>query len=108
MKIKKEPRAFDVETFLHSAGVAKNIEVRNRKTLFCQGDPSENVMYLQKGDVKISVVSKTGKETRLATRTREAGCNRQENHQRIFRNRTQNTDSHRPCQLAAGRGADHR
>ena len=63
MKSTKESLTFDVEKFLHSAGVARNIvEVRQKGTLFSQGDPSQNVLYIQKGEVKISVVSKIGKE----------------------------------------------
>jgi CRP-like cAMP-binding protein len=54
---------FDVEVFLHSAGVARTMtEFSTKETLFSQGDPCNNIMYIQKGEVKISVVSKTGKE----------------------------------------------
>jgi CRP/FNR family transcriptional regulator, cyclic AMP receptor protein len=60
---KKKQGVFDAEAFLHSAGVARTmIEFGKRETLFSQGDPSKNIMYIQKGEVKISVVSKTGKE----------------------------------------------
>ena len=31
-------------------------------TIFSQGDPADSVMYIRKGTVKLSVVSKTGKE----------------------------------------------
>src|SRR5579872_1962904 len=55
--------AFDVELFLTSAGVARTMmEFDKKETLFSQGDPCNNIMYIQKGEVKISVVSKTGKE----------------------------------------------
>src|SRR5258707_271176 len=54
---------FDVELFLTSAGVARTmIEFEKKQTLFSQGDICKNIMYIQKGGVKISVVSKTGKE----------------------------------------------
>jgi CRP-like cAMP-binding protein len=60
---KKKPHPFDAEAFLTSAGVARSIvEYDKRQTLFCQGHPCKNIMYIQKGGVKISVVSKTGKE----------------------------------------------
>jgi CRP/FNR family cyclic AMP-dependent transcriptional regulator len=60
---KKKPAPFDTEAFLHSAGVARNIvEFGKKETLFTQGDPCKSIMYIQKGEVKISVVSKTGKE----------------------------------------------
>jgi CRP/FNR family transcriptional regulator, cyclic AMP receptor protein len=63
-KIKKpKPSTFDAEAFLNSAGVARTVrEFDKKETLFSQGDPSKNIMYIQKGGVKISVVSKTGKE----------------------------------------------
>ena len=60
---KKKPVTFDAEAFLNSAGVARTIMGFERKeTLFSQGEPCKNVMYIQKGRVSISVVSKTGKE----------------------------------------------
>ena len=59
----KKQGTFDTEAFLHSAGVARNIiEFGKSQTLFAQGDPCKNIMYIQKGGVKISVVSKGGKE----------------------------------------------
>jgi CRP/FNR family cyclic AMP-dependent transcriptional regulator len=60
---KKKSVTFDAEAFLNSAGVARTIMGFGRKeTLFSQGEPCKNVMYIQKGRVSISVVSKTGKE----------------------------------------------
>ena len=60
---KRKPTPFDTEAFLHSAGVARTIaEFEKKDALFSQGDPCKNIMYIQKGEVKISVVSKTGKE----------------------------------------------
>ena len=59
----KKPDNFDAEAFLHSAGVARTMAAFGKKAaLFSQGDPSRNIMYIQKGAVKISVVSGTGKE----------------------------------------------
>ena len=60
---KRKPRAFDVEAFLHTTGVARTaVEFEKRVTLFSQGDRCKTMMYIQKGTVKMSVVSKTGKE----------------------------------------------
>jgi CRP/FNR family cyclic AMP-dependent transcriptional regulator len=54
---------FNVEHFLNTAGVARTVvEFEKKQTLFSQGDLCKNIMYIQKGSVKISVVSKTGKE----------------------------------------------
>jgi len=38
------------------------MEYGKTERLFAQGDPCKNIMYIQKGGVKISVVSQTGKE----------------------------------------------
>ena len=60
---KRKPGAFDVESFLHSVGVARTMtEFDSKARLFAQGDPCKNIMYIQKGGVKLSVVSKAGKE----------------------------------------------
>lgn len=62
----KEPD-FDVKAFLDSAGVARRIlEFRREETIYHQGDPGKNVMYIQNGGVKLSVVSASGKEAVLA------------------------------------------
>ncbi len=58
---------FNAEDFLHSAGVAKSIvPYRRGETIFSQGDVSEHVMYIQSGGVKLSVVSKAGREAVVA------------------------------------------
>jgi CRP/FNR family transcriptional regulator, cyclic AMP receptor protein len=60
---KRKPIDFDTEAFLNSAGVARTLaEFGKNDTLFSQGDPCKTIMYIQKGGVKISVVSKIGKE----------------------------------------------
>jgi CRP/FNR family cyclic AMP-dependent transcriptional regulator len=60
---KRKGSTFNAEAFLNSAGLARTITVFGKKeTLFSQGDLSKNIMYIQKGEVKISVVSKIGKE----------------------------------------------
>jgi CRP/FNR family cyclic AMP-dependent transcriptional regulator len=63
----KEPPAFDAEAFLESAGAARNVvSYAKGKIVFSQGQPSEAVMYIQKGSVKISVLSRRGKEAVVA------------------------------------------
>jgi CRP-like cAMP-binding protein len=61
------PRDFDVETFLESAGVAREV-VRYRRgdAVFTQGDVCDHVLYVQSGGVKLSVLSKGGKEAVVA------------------------------------------
>jgi CRP/FNR family transcriptional regulator, cyclic AMP receptor protein len=65
--IKSEPPNFHVQAFLDSAGVARNIvEFQPKDIIFSQGDLGKDVMYIHKGSVKLSVVSKTGKEAVVA------------------------------------------
>jgi CRP/FNR family transcriptional regulator, cyclic AMP receptor protein len=63
-KIKpKKKYAFDAQTFLDSAGVARKIaEYRRSQKIYVQGDPATSVMYIQDGGVKLSVVNEVGKE----------------------------------------------
>src|SRR3984893_4147337 len=59
--------AFDAQAFLDSAGVARKVtEFGKRETIFSQGDPAKNVLYIQKGGVRLSVVNESGKEAVVA------------------------------------------
>ena len=63
----KQKGTFNARAFLDSAGVARTIvEYRRGEVIFTQGDPCESVLYIQKGGVKLSVLSKTGKEAVVA------------------------------------------
>ena len=65
--LSKQTRSFDVKGFLDSADVQKqNLEYRRTEGIFSQGDICNTVMYIQKGGVKLSVRSKTGKEVVIA------------------------------------------
>ena len=58
---------FNAEAFLESAGLAKTIVQYGRdEAIFTQGDACEHVLYVQSGGVKLSVLSKTGKEAVVA------------------------------------------
>jgi CRP/FNR family cyclic AMP-dependent transcriptional regulator len=66
LKLQIRP-AFEVFTFLSSAGVSKRqIEFRKRQRLFSQGDPASHVFYIQEGSVKLAVTSAEGKEAVIA------------------------------------------
>jgi CRP-like cAMP-binding protein len=54
----KKDREFDPNTFLATIGEA----VPKKQTIFAQGDEADVVFYVQKGKVRLTVVSKTGKE----------------------------------------------
>lgn len=59
--------AFNAQDFLDSAGVARKVvEFRKKETIFSQGDSSKNVLYIQKGRVRLSVVNETGKQAVVA------------------------------------------
>jgi len=55
--------AFDTQAFLDSAGLARKVaQFRKKETIFAQGDPAKNVLYIQKGGVRLSVMNQAGKE----------------------------------------------
>jgi CRP/FNR family cyclic AMP-dependent transcriptional regulator len=63
----KSAPAFNAQAFLDSAGIAKTIREYGRgESIFTQGDTCEDVMYIQTGGVKLSVLSKTGREAVVA------------------------------------------
>jgi CRP/FNR family transcriptional regulator, cyclic AMP receptor protein len=65
----KTPRqaTFDAKGFLDAAGLSrKTLEFRKKQVIYTQGDPSNNVLYIQHGGVKLCVVNETGKEAVLA------------------------------------------
>jgi CRP/FNR family cyclic AMP-dependent transcriptional regulator len=63
----EERPAFDAEAFLESAGAARRVvSYQKGKIVFSQGQPSDTIMYIQKGGIKISVLSRTGKEAVVA------------------------------------------
>jgi CRP/FNR family transcriptional regulator, cyclic AMP receptor protein len=59
----KSKHSFDAEAFLNSPGVARTlVDYQPAAAIYSQGDPSDTVLYIQHGSVKLSVLSKTGKE----------------------------------------------
>src|SRR3989441_550657 len=67
MKSKQNGGSFNAQAFLDSAGIARKIvEYRRAEVIFTQGEPCESVLYIQKGGVKLSVLSKTGREAVVA------------------------------------------
>src|SRR4030095_7293837 len=63
----EEGPAFDAKAFLESASAARRVVSYSKgKVVFSQGQPSDSVMYIHKGSIKISVLSRTGKEAVVA------------------------------------------
>jgi CRP/FNR family transcriptional regulator, cyclic AMP receptor protein len=58
---------FDVELFLDSGGLGRNVKkFQGKEIVFAQGDPAKYVMYIQEGSVKLTVVNEPGKEAVVA------------------------------------------
>jgi len=63
----KTRSSFDVEAYLESTGPArKAVQYRRGAVVFSQGDPGNDVRYIQKGAIKLSVLSRIGKEAVVA------------------------------------------
>jgi CRP/FNR family transcriptional regulator, cyclic AMP receptor protein len=66
MATKNQP-SFDPKSFLAKGGEGRSIgEYRKGQIVFSQGDPADAVFYIQSGKVKLTVVSKQGKEAVIA------------------------------------------
>jgi CRP/FNR family transcriptional regulator, cyclic AMP receptor protein len=66
VKASKKLIKFDPKTFLSTInGGRKIVAFLKKQTIFAQGDPSDAVFYIQKGKVKLAVVSKNGKEATI-------------------------------------------
>ena len=60
---RKEATSFDANTFLRTVGQGRTVlKILKDKPVFSQGDPADAVFYIQKGKVKLSVLSRDGKE----------------------------------------------
>jgi CRP/FNR family transcriptional regulator, cyclic AMP receptor protein len=57
---------FDAETLLAMVGGGTSKEYRKKQIIFAQGAAADDVFYIKKGRVKLSVVSKQGKEAIIA------------------------------------------
>jgi CRP/FNR family transcriptional regulator, cyclic AMP receptor protein len=66
MAIKRQP-AFNPKSFLAKVGEGRSIvKYHKDQIVFAQGDPADAVFYIQKGKVKVTVVSEQGKEAVVA------------------------------------------
>jgi len=63
--VAKKSREFNPETLLAVIGGRKAMLFPKKHTIFAQGDPADAVFYLQTGKIKLTVVSKTGKEATI-------------------------------------------
>ena len=59
--------AFDPQTFLAKIGDGQSITTYvDRQSVFAQGDPADAIFYIHSGKIKLTVVSKQGKEAIVA------------------------------------------
>jgi CRP/FNR family cyclic AMP-dependent transcriptional regulator len=59
--------SFDPKVFLATVDGGRTLSnYRKNEVIFTQGDPADAVLYIQKGQVKITVVSEQGKEAVVA------------------------------------------
>jgi CRP-like cAMP-binding protein len=67
-KLKPEKKStFDVQVFLQSVGASRRVEeFRKKQAIFSQGQPADSIMYIRKGNVKLTVVNGEGKEAVVA------------------------------------------
>jgi len=64
--VDKKNRGFDPHTFLATISEGRKIlAVPKKQAIYAQGDGADAVFYVQKGKVKLTVVSKTGREATL-------------------------------------------
>src|SRR5579859_7009881 len=61
--MKATAKSFDPRSFLAKVGQGRTIAAyRKNQPIFAQGDPADALFYIQKGKVKLTVVSEHGKE----------------------------------------------
>jgi len=63
----RSAQSFDAQAFLQSAGVSKTVvQYAPGEEIFRQGDACDEVMYIQSGEIKLSVLSAAGREAVIA------------------------------------------
>jgi CRP-like cAMP-binding protein len=63
----KSSLLFDPADYLARAGVGRRVvDLKSKQTVFAQGDQADSVFYIQKGTIKVSVLSARSKEATLA------------------------------------------
>jgi CRP-like cAMP-binding protein len=65
-RTKKPSHPFDPKAFLSNAGLGRIVRhYRPKQSVFLQGDRADAVFYIQEGRVRLSVLSKQGKEATI-------------------------------------------
>lgn len=67
IRILKPVKPFDPKEFLASVGVGRILrQYKPKQAVFSQGESADSIFYIQEGRVRLSVVSKQGKEATIA------------------------------------------
>jgi CRP/FNR family transcriptional regulator, cyclic AMP receptor protein len=71
----KRKRSFDLDVFLTTEGVGRTVSTYAKdQKIFAQGHPADAIFYVQRGRIKIAVVSQQGKEVVVAILGRAEFC----------------------------------
>src|ERR1700693_141841 len=63
----KKRHIFNAQLYLASVGIGRKVvEYQRSEKAYSQGDPATDVLYVQKGGIKLSVVNEVGKEAVVA------------------------------------------
>ncbi len=64
--MRQKTYTFDPDTFLSSIGAGRRgLHFLKKQTVFAQGDATDGVFYIQKGRIKLTVISSSGKEATI-------------------------------------------
>jgi CRP-like cAMP-binding protein len=66
-RAQKQTKVFDPQAFLTNAGIGRTVHsYKPKQAVFSQGERADAVFYIQEGRVRLSVLSKQGKEATIA------------------------------------------
>ena len=66
-KVTKRLRLFDASAFLAQAGLGRTlVDLKKSQIIFSQGNAADSVFYIQRGKIRLTVVSSGGKEATIA------------------------------------------
>ncbi len=67
LRSRKPGELFDPKAFLATAGIGRTVRrYHSKQIIFSQGERADTVLYIQQGRVRLSVLSKQGKEATIA------------------------------------------
>lgn len=66
-KNRNKTQSFNIQEYLSNAGISRRIEkFKNKQVIFSQDDACDDVLYIQSGNAKLTIVNPQGKEAVLA------------------------------------------